>query len=288
MFRWRSWLPVDLLFPTVNKREWTRIIDEYVKALYEWLTECLQLVQESVSKEAKRQKRLYDRKVGAMELHPGDHVLVCLDAFRGQGRKLKNRWGDNIHTLINWKADGIPVYEVKNEHTGKKKVLHRARLLLWLTDYGEPVRGNLIMISDTLPGMVPGQQLEDSGEGLHPVPGDSLQYGLALTNYMAIINIPEPTTSRIGCEVRMGIPRQAAGQRIPTDCDEEPDSDCLGSYMGDVPVSWAYRNRWCPHNYVLGPPKFWGDTTVPGELAITRPTLFQQLPGNWHWEPEPR
>ena len=33
-----------------------------------------------------------------------------------------------------------------------------------------------MMISDTLPGMVPGQQLEDSGEGLHPVPGDSLQY----------------------------------------------------------------------------------------------------------------
>ena len=237
MFGRRPRLPVDLLFPTVNKREWTRTIDEYVKALYERLTECLQLAQESASKEAKRQKRLYDRKVGAVELHPGDRVLVRLDAFRGQHRKLKNRWGDDIHTVINRKADGIPMYEVKNERTGKKKVLHRARLLLWLTDYGEPVRCNLMMISDTLPGMVPGQQLEDSGEGLHPVPGDSLQYGLDLTHYMAIIDNPEPMTSRIGCEVRMGIPRQAAGQRIPTDCDEEPDSDCLGSYMGDVPVS---------------------------------------------------
>ena len=113
-------MPVDLLFLTVNKREWTRTIDEYVKALYEWLTECLQLVQESESKEAKRQKWLYDRKVGAMELCPGDHVLVCLDAFRGKHRKLKNRWGDDIHTVINRKADGIPVYEVKNERTGKK------------------------------------------------------------------------------------------------------------------------------------------------------------------------
>ena len=56
----------------------------------EWLTECLQLAQESASKEAKRQKQLYDRKVGAMELHPGDRVLVYLDAFRGQCRKLKN------------------------------------------------------------------------------------------------------------------------------------------------------------------------------------------------------
>ena len=139
--------------------------------------------------------------------------------------------------MINRKVDGIPVYEFKNECTGKKKVLHWAQLLLWLADYGEPVRCNLMMISDTLPGTVPGQQLEDSGEGLHPVPGDSLQYGLDLTHYMAIIDNPEPMMSHIGCEVRTGIPRQAAGQRIPTDCDEEPDSDCLGSYAGDVPVS---------------------------------------------------
>ena len=157
--------------------------------------------------------------------------------------------------MINRKADGIPMYEVKNECTGKKKVLHRAQLLLWLADYGEPVRCNLMMISNTLPGMVPGQQLEDSGDGLHPVPGDSLQYGLDLTHYMAIIDNPEPMTSRIGHEVRMGIPQQAAGQRILTDCDEEPDSDCLGSYARDVPVSWADRDRRCPHNCVLGPPK---------------------------------
>ena len=93
------------------------------------------------------------------------------------------------------------------------------------------------MISDTLPGTFAGQQLEDSGEGLHPVPCDSLQYGLDLTHYMGIIDNPEPMTSCIGREVRTGIPQQAAGQRIPTDCDEEPDSDCLGSYVGDVPVS---------------------------------------------------
>ena len=237
MFGQRPWLPVDLLFPTVNNREWTRTIDKYVKALYERLRECLKLAQESATKEANRQKRLYNRRVGAMELRPGDRVLVRLDAFRGQRRKLKNRWGDDIHTVIDRKADGIPVYEVKNERTGKKKVLHRARLLLWLADYGEPVRCNLIMISDTLPGTVPGQQLEDSGEGLHPVPGESLQYGLDLTHFRAIIDNPEPMTSRIRREVRTGVPRQAAGHRIPTDCEEKLDPDSLGSFVGDVPVS---------------------------------------------------
>ena len=208
-----------------------------MKALYERLTECLQLAQESASREAKRQKRLYDRRVGAVELHPGDCVLVCLDAFRGEWRKLKNRWGDDIHTVVNRKVDGIPVYEIQNERTGKKKVLHRAWLLLLLADYGEPVRCNLMMISDTLPGTVLGQQLEDSGEGLHPVPGDSSQYGLDLMHYMAIIDNLELMMSCIGHEVCMGVPRQVAGQRIPTDCDEEPDLDCLGSYAGDIPVS---------------------------------------------------
>ena len=172
-----------------------------------------------------------------MELRPGDRVLVRLDAFKGQRRKLKNRWGDDIHTVIDQKADGIPMYEVKIECTGKKKVLHRAQLLLWLADYGEPVRYNLMVISDTLPGTVPGQQLDDSGEALHPVPGESLQYGLDLTHFRAIIDNPEPMTSHIGCEVCMGIPRQAAGHRIPTDCEEKLDLDSLGSFVGDVPVS---------------------------------------------------
>ena len=94
-----------------------------------------------------------------------------------------------------------------------------------------------MVISDTLPGTVPGQQLDDSGEGLYPVLGESLQYGLDLTHFRAIIDNPEPMTSRIGREVRMGIPQQAAGHRIPTDCEEKLDPDSLGSFTGDVPVS---------------------------------------------------
>ena len=62
------------------------------------------------------------------------------------------------------------------------------------------------MISDTLPGKIPGQQLDDSGEGLQPVPGESLQYGLDLTHFRAIIDNSEPMTSHIGREVRTGVP----------------------------------------------------------------------------------
>ena len=62
----------------------TRTVDEYVANLYDRLQECLMIAQDCAEKEARRQKLLYDHKVGAVELRPGDHVLVCLDAFRGQ------------------------------------------------------------------------------------------------------------------------------------------------------------------------------------------------------------
>ena len=139
--------------------------------------------------------------------------------------------------MVTRKVDGIPVYEVKNEHTGRTKVLHRARLLLWLADYSEPVRCNLMMTSDSLPGTIPGQQLEDSGEGMHPVPGDRVQYSLDLTHYMAVIENPESMMSRLGREVCTGVPRQAAGHRIPAEVGEESDPEDLGSYVEDVPTS---------------------------------------------------
>ena len=215
----------------------TRTIDEYVASLYDRLRESLAIVQDCAIKEAQRQKRLYDRKVGAVELRPGDHVLVRLDAFRGQRRKLKNWWGDDLHTVVTRVADGIPAYVVKNNHTGKKKVVHRARLLLWLADYGEPVRCNLVDISVVPPGTVTDQYPPEGCAGDNLVPGCSLQYGLDLTVYLAVIDDLEWMSSRLGCEVRVGAPRNVAGQRIVILDEEETCPECLGSYSEDVPCS---------------------------------------------------
>ena len=150
MFGRRPQLPIDLLFPTRWEHNLTRTIDEYVETLYRHLRKSVKMAQDSTLKEALRQKRLYDRKVGAVELRPGDRVLVKLDAFRGQQRKLKNQWGSDLHTVKTCVADGIPAYVVKNERTRKTKVLHRSKLLLWLTDYWEPVQMNCMCASVTL------------------------------------------------------------------------------------------------------------------------------------------
>ena len=126
MFGCRPRLPVDLLFPTVrcNESSWTT--DEYVTSLYDKLKSALASARDTAILEAQRQKRHYDRKAGAVELHLGDKVLVKLDAFRGQQQKLKNWWGDALYTVVKCMADGIPANEVENNVNKKRQVLHRA------------------------------------------------------------------------------------------------------------------------------------------------------------------
>ena len=163
MFGCRPHLPIDLLFSTTMQQGLTRTIDDYVLSLYERLKEALPVARDSAIMEARWQKRHYDRKAGAVELQPGDKVLVKLDAFRGQRWKLKNRWSGDLHTVVKCVADRIPTYVVKNNKTGKKQVLHHVRLLLWLAEYdGEPIRVNHIMISASLPGIGLETQLHGS------------------------------------------------------------------------------------------------------------------------------
>ena len=122
-------------------------------SLYDKLKLALASARDTALLEAQRQKRLYDRKAGAVELHPGDKVLVKLDTFRGQWPKLKNQWRDALYTVVKCMVDGIPAYQVENDANKKRQVLHQAQLLLWLTEpEGEPLRMNCILIKSGLTG----------------------------------------------------------------------------------------------------------------------------------------
>ena len=94
MFGNRPRLPVDLLFLTVRWDENSQTTDEYVMSLYDKLKSALALGRDTTLLEAQRQKWHYACKGGAVELHPGDKVLVKLDAFRGQtdGEMPSIRW----------------------------------------------------------------------------------------------------------------------------------------------------------------------------------------------------
>ena len=82
-------------------------------SLYDKLKIALVSARDATLLEAQRQKQHYDHKARAVELHPGDKVLVKLDPFRGQQWKLKNRWGDALYTVVKHMADGILAYEVE-------------------------------------------------------------------------------------------------------------------------------------------------------------------------------
>ena len=178
MFGQRPRLPIDLLFPTRREHNLTCTIDRYVETLYKHLQKSVKIAQDSALKEALQLKRLYDHKVGAVELRPGDCVLVKLDAFQGQWQKLKNQLGSDLHMVVTWVADRVPTYVVKNECTRKRKVLHHLRLLLWLANFSEPMQMNRMCTSVTLLGEIPENPLLESDDG-NPVLG-SVQCGLNL------------------------------------------------------------------------------------------------------------
>ena len=126
----------------------------------------------------------------------------------------------------------MPAYVVKNECTGKKKVLHHSRLLLWIADFGEPMRMNRMSTSVTLLGQIPENPLSESDDG-GPVPG-SVQCGLNLAKLRIIVDTPESMPCQVAREVRMGALHNGTGLRIELWVEEETNLECLGSFAEDV------------------------------------------------------
>ena len=58
----------------------------YVASVRDRLRSTLQEAQAQSTMEAHQQKWYYDRKIGAVNLKPGDLVLVKVDAWRERGR----------------------------------------------------------------------------------------------------------------------------------------------------------------------------------------------------------
>ena len=87
--------------------------------------------------EACRQKWYYNRKIGAMNLKPGDLVLVKADAWKGK-RKTKDRWDEETWEVSQQIAADVPSYEVRNQH-GWSQVLNQNCLLLVASEIGVPL-----------------------------------------------------------------------------------------------------------------------------------------------------
>ena len=69
----------------------TKHVDKYIASIGDRLRTTLWEAQAHSMVEAHQQKWYYDRKIGAVNLEPGDLILVKADASKGK-RKIKDRW----------------------------------------------------------------------------------------------------------------------------------------------------------------------------------------------------
>ena len=117
--RWPR-LPVDFFFPTIGSSEdpmreaSTRKVDTYIASMGNRLRSTLREAWAQSTAEARRQKWYYNRKVGTVNLKPGDLILVKADAWKGK-RKIKDRWDEETWEVSRQIAADMPSYEVTNQ-----------------------------------------------------------------------------------------------------------------------------------------------------------------------------
>ena len=100
-----------------------KCVNMYVAFIWDRLRTTVWEVQVQLMAEACRQKWYYDRKIGTVNLKPGDLVLVKADAWEGK-KKIKDRWEEETWEVVHQIATDIPSYKVTNQH-GRSRVLHR-------------------------------------------------------------------------------------------------------------------------------------------------------------------
>ena len=98
-------LPVDFVFPTIGSNEApmreasAKHVDIYIASVWNRLRTALWEAQTQSMVEACRQKWYYNRKIGAVNLKPGDLVLVKVDVWKGK-RKIKDRWEEETWEVV--------------------------------------------------------------------------------------------------------------------------------------------------------------------------------------------
>ena len=142
-FGWWPRLLVNFIFPTIGSNEAptreasARSVDVYVASVRDRLRSTLWEAQVQSTTEACQQKQYYNRKIGAVNLKPGNLVLVKVDAWKGK-RKIKDRWEEETWEVVWQIVADVPSYKVMNQH-GWSWVLHQNWLLLITSEVGIPL-----------------------------------------------------------------------------------------------------------------------------------------------------
>ena len=81
-------------------------VDEYVASVQNRLRTTLWEVQAQSTAEAHQQKWYYNRKIGTVNLKPGDLILVKAGAFKGK-MKIIDRWEEDTWEVVHQIATDV-------------------------------------------------------------------------------------------------------------------------------------------------------------------------------------
>ena len=143
MFGCWPWLLVNFYFPTFRSADVpmrgasARCVDEYMATVQDWLKGTLLEAQAQSMAEAQWQKQYYGWKIGAMNLKPGDLVLVKADIFNRK-RKMKDRWEDETCGVVQSYHDRCPLLW-RIDQCRQSCILHWNWLLLIASETGVPL-----------------------------------------------------------------------------------------------------------------------------------------------------
>lgn len=129
MFGREPLLPIDLKLGLAPDTDQPTSHHTYVKRLKDRLRRAHKLASEQAEKKSAANRKNYDATVREQAIASGDRVLVRNVRPRG-GRKLANRWEDQVYVVVRQCGDNMPVYEVKPSYgNGPHRTLHRNMLL---------------------------------------------------------------------------------------------------------------------------------------------------------------
>ena len=152
----------------------------------------------------------------------------------GQRRKLKNQWGSQIHTVVCRVVDGVPTYVVRNDCSGSEQMLHRVRLLLWITDCtnrDDSVSVNLAIAAPMIVGSA------EEGTNVNGDKGKSqvLSYSLSLTMFKTLLSPPSHMTGVEAQVIPAGVSQEGVGHITAADKGDIPPMDKEPTPVKDIP-----------------------------------------------------
>ena len=129
MFGRNPRLPIDIMFG-IEENESYQSYTDYMNSLKDRLQSAYDLATKEANENRAKQKSHFDLEARTTVIHPGDRVLVRINAYEGK-HKIADRWEDDVYVVTKQPNTYVPVFIVKreNDSDSSSRTLHTNLLL---------------------------------------------------------------------------------------------------------------------------------------------------------------